>query len=202
MTCRAYIDVAFSSHTLYGVVRTPGANVRRGCTLASSTMFASTSVACQKKNQSPRKWNPNGGSSITGAKRRSSFDGRSFFPSVQEGIWSGYSAKVHARSARGSRWTTADPAAIHVTVTPLVPSLGLNLRSAKEVVAVKEKQKIAKYAHLVEDKQLNFIPPAFTFYRLNFLFFYCSVLLFKPSGLRLAPPSTGGMQGPEKTFSV
>ena len=61
------------------------------------------------------------------------------------------------------RWSTADPAAIDVTVThPLAPSLGLNIRSAKSVAAAKEKQKVAKYAHLIRDKRLNFIPAAFT----------------------------------------
>ena len=60
------------------------------------------------------------------------------------------------------RWSTADPAAIDVTVThPLAPSLGLNIRSAKSVAAAKEKQKVAKYAHLIRDKRLNF-PAAFT----------------------------------------
>ena len=61
------------------------------------------------------------------------------------------------------RWSTADPAAIDVTVThPLAPSMGLNIRSAKAVAAAKEKQKVAKYAHLIRDKRLNFIPAAFT----------------------------------------
>ena len=61
------------------------------------------------------------------------------------------------------RWSTADPAAIDVTVThPLAPSMGLNIRSAKAVADAKEKQKVAKYAHLIRDKRLNFIPAAFT----------------------------------------
>ena len=61
------------------------------------------------------------------------------------------------------RWTTADPAAIDVTVShPLAPSLGLNVRSAKELANTKEKQKIAKYAHLIAEKQLHFIPVAIT----------------------------------------
>ena len=61
------------------------------------------------------------------------------------------------------RWTTADPAAIDVTVShPLAPSLGLNVRAAKELATTKEKQKIAKYAHLIAEKQLHFIPVAIT----------------------------------------
>ena len=44
----------------------------------------------------------------------------------------------------------------------MAPSLGLNIRSAKSVAAAKEKQKVAKYAHLIRDKRLNFIPAAFT----------------------------------------
>ena len=61
------------------------------------------------------------------------------------------------------RWTTADPAAIDVTVShPLAPSLWLNVRSAKELANTKEKQKIAKYAHLIAEKQLHFIPVAIT----------------------------------------
>ena len=60
-------------------------------------------------------------------------------------------------------WSTADSAAIDVTVThPLAPSMGLNIHSAKAVAAAKEKQKVAKYAHLISDKRLNFIPAAFT----------------------------------------
>ena len=60
-------------------------------------------------------------------------------------------------------WTTADPVAIDVTVThPLAPSLGLNVRAAKAAAAAREKQKLAKYAHLIQDKHLNFIPAAFT----------------------------------------
>ena len=61
------------------------------------------------------------------------------------------------------RWTTADPVAVDVTIThPLAPSLGLNARQAKEAAATKERQKVAKYAHLIREKQLNFIPVGVT----------------------------------------
>ena len=50
-----------------------------------------------------------------------------------------------------------------VTVShPLAPSLGLNLRTAKELASAKEKQKTAKYARLIAEKQLHFIPVALT----------------------------------------
>ena len=45
---------------------------------------------------------------------------------------------------------------------PLAPSLGLSVRQAKEAAAAKEKQKVANYAHLIREKQLNFIPVAIT----------------------------------------
>ena len=62
-----------------------------------------------------------------------------------------------------NRWTTPDPVAVDITVThPLAPSLGLNARQAKDAAANKERQKVAKYAHLIRDKQLNFIPVALT----------------------------------------
>ena len=55
--------------------------------------------------------------------------------------------------------TTTDPVAVDLTVShPLAPSLGLNLRMAKELAAAKEQQKIAKYARLIAEKQLHFIP--------------------------------------------
>ena len=58
-----------------------------------------------------------------------------------------------------NHWTTTDPVAVDVTVShPLAPSLGLNLRMAKELAAAKEQQKIAKYARLIAEKQLHFIP--------------------------------------------
>ena len=61
------------------------------------------------------------------------------------------------------RWTTPDPAAVDVTVThPLAPSLGLSLHAAKDIAATKEKQKIAKYAHLIAATQLQFYPVAIT----------------------------------------
>ena len=61
------------------------------------------------------------------------------------------------------RWTTADPAAIDVTVThALAPSLGLNVRSAKGVAAMKEQLKTKKYSRFIRDKHLQFIPAAFT----------------------------------------
>ena len=61
------------------------------------------------------------------------------------------------------RWTTPDPAAVDVTVThPLAPGLGLNLRLAKEAAADKEKQKTTKYARLITEKKLHFIPVATT----------------------------------------
>ena len=40
--------------------------------------------------------------------------------------------------------------------------MGFNARQAKEAAATKERQKVAKYAHLIRDKQLNFIPVALT----------------------------------------
>ena len=61
------------------------------------------------------------------------------------------------------RWTTTDPVAVDVTVThPLAPSLGLNARQAKEAAAAKERRKNTKYAHLIRDKQLHFIPVGVT----------------------------------------
>ena len=48
------------------------------------------------------------------------------------------------------------------TADPLAPSLGLNARQAKEAAATKERQKVAKYAHLIREKQLNFIPVGVT----------------------------------------
>ena len=61
------------------------------------------------------------------------------------------------------RWTSPDPVAVDVTVThPLAPSLGLSVRQAKEAAATKERQKISKYAHLIRDKHLNFIPVGIT----------------------------------------
>ena len=61
------------------------------------------------------------------------------------------------------RWTSPDPVAVAVTVThPLAPSLGLSVRQAKEAAATKERQKISKYAHLIRDKHLNFIPVGIT----------------------------------------
>ena len=50
-----------------------------------------------------------------------------------------------------------------VTVThQLAPSLGLNLRMAKDAVSAKERQKLAKYARLIAEKKLHFIPLAIT----------------------------------------
>ena len=43
------------------------------------------------------------------------------------------------------RWTTPDPATVDVTVThPLAPSLGLNLRAARETAATKEKKRLPR----------------------------------------------------------
>ena len=60
------------------------------------------------------------------------------------------------------RWTTANPVAIDVCHAPVGASPGLNLRKAKEVTATKERQKIVKYAHLIKEKRVHFIPAAFT----------------------------------------
>ena len=61
------------------------------------------------------------------------------------------------------RWTTADPAASDVTVThALAPSVGLNVRSARGVAAMKEQLKTKKYSHLIREKHLQFIPATFT----------------------------------------
>ena len=49
------------------------------------------------------------------------------------------------------RWTTAEPVAVDV-----------NARQAKDAAATKERQKVAKYAHLIREKQLNFIPVGVT----------------------------------------
>ena len=49
--------------------------------------------------------------------------------------------------------------AVDITVMhPLAPSLGLSVRQAKEAAADKERQNIAKYAHLKREKLMNFIP--------------------------------------------
>ena len=57
------------------------------------------------------------------------------------------------------RWTTAEPVAVDITVThPLAPSLGLSVRQAKEAAATKERQKIAKYAHLITGETAELHP--------------------------------------------
>ena len=62
-----------------------------------------------------------------------------------------------------ARWTTAEPADIDGTVTHrLAPFLGLNLRMAKNAASTKETQKNAKYARLIKEMQLHFIPVAIT----------------------------------------
>ena len=43
-------------------------------------------------------------------------------------------------------------------------SLWLNLRMAKDAVAAKERQKLAKYARLIAEKRLHIIPVAITTY--------------------------------------
>ena len=49
--------------------------------------------------------------------------------------------------------------AVDIAVThPLAPSLELSVRRANQAAAAKERWKIAKYAHLAREKQLNFIP--------------------------------------------
>ena len=44
--------------------------------------------------------------------------------------------------------------------TAIGASLGLNLRMAKDALAVKEKQNVAKYARMKTERQLHFIPAA------------------------------------------
>ena len=67
------------------------------------------------------------------------------------------------------RWTGVDPVAVDVTVThPLAPSLGLSASAARLALAGKERQKLRKYAHLVEANQLSLVPfPMSTFGQLS-----------------------------------
>ena len=44
-----------------------------------------------------------------------------------------------------------------------LPTLGLTVRQAKGAAASKERQKVARCAHVIREKQLNFIPVGATF---------------------------------------
>ena len=68
-----------------------------------------------------------------------------------------------------TRWTDNAPVAVDVTVThPLAPHLGVNQQLARTVLRAKERQKVAKYAELLQTVNLHFVPfPVSTFGELS-----------------------------------
>ena len=68
-----------------------------------------------------------------------------------------------------ARWTDNEPVAVDVTVMhSLAPHLGVNLTLARAALRANERQKLVKYAQLLQNANLSFVPfPITTFGELS-----------------------------------